>query len=173
MGLRSDTNLNAQLRADRPPIAQLVGELAEQLYFASGAFVSTQEDAVPPAVRARFFVEVGGLLRLVGTCGIVEAAGHVLETLESALREHVEGVEPRATLDLFLDVVDDALDNGYENQWPGIEVIDKVFRWFLTEDAFILVEGGNLGRISSILDRFLDAGWPAAYRLALDLDQLR
>lgn len=171
--LRSDANLNAQLRADRPPIAQLVGELAEQLYFASGAFVSTQEDAAPPTIRARFFAEAGGLLRLVGTCGIVEAAGHVLETLESALREHVEGVEPRATLDLFLDVVDDALDHGYENLWPGIDVIDKVFRWFLTEDASILIDGDNLARISSILDRFLDAGWPAAYRLALDLDQLR
>jgi hypothetical protein len=168
----SDASINAPLREERHPLSRLAAEIAHQLYFASGAFVAPGEDVMPPEHRLRILDEFGDTMSLIGSIGATEASDRILDTLDEYVRS-VAGVDAARLLPMFLQIARAAVAHGYQFGWNGFDVIDRTVRWYIAENPRLLADPPNIEALSSIMDAFLDAGWPSAFRLARDLSELR
>jgi hypothetical protein len=145
----------------------VIDDVAHQLYFASGAFQNKPK--LTPEARKRYWRDASPLLMKLGECGIVAAAHPVLETLEHLL-EFSTDVRWDDVFSMFLSVARSAVRHGYTRNWSGIDLIDRVLRRGAADQptSFKLPEAR--ATMSTILDAFLEAGWPKAYLLARDLD---
>lgn len=168
----TDAVLNATSRANRTPLARLISAISHQIYFASGAHQAADEESIPSEQRLQVLRELGDVMIALGQAGIVEASDHILDTLDEYVRG-VEGVDVEALLPMFLAIARSATEHGYQFGWRGFDVIDQTVRWYLAERPDLLETTANLWLLSSTVDAFVDAGWPAAFRLARDLGQMR
>lgn len=165
--------LNPPHGVGRDPHSTLVGEIASQLYFASGAFRAGDGPRLADDVTARFYRELREVLLELGTCGVIEAANSVLETLEYVRGLSLEGIEKRDVLDRFLNVGEALVRAGAANSYWLLDPIEQVLRACVAERDPSLSDDAVLGAWSRILDPLIRLGWDQAYRLACDLDLSR
>ncbi len=162
--------LNPPHGMERDPHAKLVGEIASQLYFASGAFRAGDEPRLPDELAARFYRELRDVLLELGASGVIEAANRVLETLEYIRGLRIEGIDRRDVLDRFLNVGEALIRAGAANAYWLLDPIEHVLRECVAERDPSLGDDAVLGAWSRILDPLIRLGWDQAYRLARDLD---
>ena len=150
--------------------AQLIDQVATELYFASGAFTGGNEDKprATPAQRARLYREAGSIIdRLIGT-DLASATHHLLEMLEACIE-----VDPRGVFVRIAGAVNGGKGGDYHLDAMGERLVVRVLRRYLTEHAALLQDDAEVrGLLIGVLDTFIEVGSPEALRLAYGLHEL-
>lgn len=166
---------NAQQRTERDPYANLLEEIAMQLYFASGAFrAKNDNDSMPLETTARFYSEFRDVLAEIGTAGAVAAADRVLETFEYLYRVSREvKITSSDVLRCFTRVAEAAVRAGAARTFWTLDSVEDLLRRCVAERDPALSNPEMLANWGRILDPLLDLGWEQAYQLATELDLSR
>jgi hypothetical protein len=150
--------------------AQLIDQVATELYFASGAFTGGNQDEprATPAERARLYREAGSIIdRLVET-DLASATHHLLEMLEACIE-----VDPRGVFVRIAAAVKGGKGGDYHLDGMGERLVVRVLRRYLTEHAALLQDDAEVrGLLIEVLDTFIEVGSPEALRLAYGLHEL-
>lgn len=150
--------------------AQLIDQVATELYFASGAFTggSQGEPRATPAERARLYREAGSIIdRLVET-DLASATHHLLEMLEACIE-----LDPRGVFVRIAAAVNGGKGGDYHLDGMGERLVVRVLRRYLTEHAALLQDDAEVrGLLIGVLDTFIEVGSPEALRLAYGLHEL-
>jgi hypothetical protein len=150
--------------------AQMIDQVATELYFASGAFTGGNRDEprATPAERARLYREAGSIIdRLVET-DLASATHHLLEMLEACIE-----VDPRGVFVRIAAAVKGGKGGDYHLDGMGERLVVQVLRRYLTEHAALLQDDAEVrGLLIKVLDTFIEVGSPEALRLAYGLHEL-
>jgi hypothetical protein len=142
-------------------------EVAQRLYFASGAFKNADKDraVLQPEV---FYQHAKPLFVLLATIGHPHTAHRVLETLQYFI-----AVDPPGILVLIADVVRTGSKYGYQYESLAETVMVETVERYLAEYRPILREHPECHTaIIDILDVFVQVGWPRAHQLAYRLGEI-
>jgi hypothetical protein len=153
--------------------ANLLEDIAGQLYFASGAFRSKEEDAAPlsGATIREFYANFSDLLVAIGTVGVVSAANRVLETLSHLLKVSVDAdIAAGDILDRFVPVAESAVKAGAADRYWLLDSLEEVLRRCVAEREPSFRESRMVTAWARVLDPLLETGWDQAFRLARELD---
>lgn len=166
---------NAQQRTERDEYANLLEDVAMQLYFASGAFAAKdQSEPMPLESTARFYDEFCDVLVRIGTAGAVSASNRVLKTLEYL--QTIAGstnIDSADVLKRFTVVAESAVKAGAANTFWMLDSVENVLRRCVAERDPTLSTPMMLAAWERILNPLLDHGWEQAYALAYELDLSR
>jgi hypothetical protein len=150
--------------------AQMIDQVATELFFASGAFTGGNQDEprATPAQRARLYREAGSIIdKLVGT-DLASATHHLLEMLEACIE-----VDPRGVFIRIAGAVNGGKGGDYHLDGMGERLVVRVLRRYLTEHAALLQDDAEVrGLLIGVLDTFIEVGSPEALRLAYGLHEL-
>ena len=152
----------------------LSDSIAQELFFASGAFdkeMGERETSKPPlgdAEKSRFLQEALPLLNALAEIGAAKVAHNLVKTLEYLLE-----YEPVEVFLTIARVVQAAQRGGYQYESLAVEVIVGVVKRFLATYRFLLRERPECRQaLIEILDIFVAAGWPAAFELTYQLEEI-
>ena len=152
----------------------LSDSIAQELFFASGAFdkeMGERETSKPPlgdAERSRFLREALPLLNTLAGIGAAKVAHNLVKTLEYLLE-----YDPAEVFLTIGRVVQAARRGGYEYESLAVEVVVRVVKRFLAAYRFLLRERPECRRaLIEILDTFVAAGWPEAFELTYQLEEI-
>lgn len=146
---------------------------ATELYFGSGAYHSRSgrenEEAPPPpsaAAKRRFLSEFSPTLVRLARVPWPSVTHHLLETLEFFVPD-----DPVTVFRLMADaVLSGGGRGGYQLESMGIDLFVRLTRRYLAEYRWIFSEHPDLrAKLVDALHLFAGHGWPAAYRLVLEL----
>jgi hypothetical protein len=152
----------------------LSDSIAQELFFASGAFdkeMGQTEASKPPlgdAEQSRFLREALPLLNTLAEIGAAKVAHNLVKTLEYLLE-----YDPAEVFLTIARVVKAAKRGGYEYESLAVEVIVRVVKRFLAAYRFLLRERPECRQaLIEILDTFVAAGWPEAFELTYQLEEI-
>jgi len=152
----------------------LADSIAQELFFASGAFdkeMGQRETSKPPlgdAERSRFLREALPLLNDLAEIGAAKVAHNLVKTLEYLLE-----YDPAEVFLTIGRVVQAAQRGGYQYESLAVEVIVGVVKRFLATYRYLLRERPECRQaLIEILDTFVAAGWPQAFELTYQLEEI-
>jgi hypothetical protein len=145
-----------------------VSNIADNIYFASGAYESTKTDGVPTtdAEKRRFLKQCHTLLDTVAAIGSVNANHHLVDLAVAYL-----DINPRWAMRYMHLCMTSAAQNGvgYES-FMADSIITFVLRMFSSHREQ-LRDAENQRMLLEMIDIFIDTGWPQAINLVSDLEQ--
>ncbi|MDP8909817.1 MAG: hypothetical protein M3N47_12055, partial [Chloroflexota bacterium] len=151
-------------------VAEMIDNVATEIYFASGAHVDQSEARRPrleEPKRRRFYHEAAALLdMLTRVRWPASAVHHVLKTLQEQV-----AFDPRGVLLRIGRLVRSARTWGYQNDPLAHGAFVEIVQTYLTTHRKLLVDEQARQALLDSLDAFVDAGWPAARRLVYRLDE--
>jgi hypothetical protein len=154
--------------------AQLIDQIASEVYFASGAFDKKGRNQDLPnqtiifEQAERFYCEAGLILDELADISFPSVTHHLLETLEFFIPSHYREVFIRIG-----QVVRSGQQGGYQYESLAADLIVKLVERYLAEYRTLLREDDKCQKILiEILDVFVQAGWPKARRLTYRLDEI-
>jgi hypothetical protein len=149
-------------------LMHLLDGLGSEVYFASGAFKSGQEDAkaLAPEVLERFYGELRPVFAALATAGIPSLAHHLLETLEALVE-----FDPPAVFRDVATVVRGSRGSGYsyESLAAGL-IVGLVARYLADYRDIFQSDEGLRHSLIEVLDAFV--GWPEAQKLVYRLEDI-
>jgi hypothetical protein len=141
--------------------------VAQQLYFASGAF--DKQSSAPPTPRGdsnEFWVLAHPLLTRLADVHHPTVTQHIVQTID-----HLSACEPRQALMLAAQAV--LGDRAYAREPLGLDVALNLAKRYLTEHGELLrTDTDSLTAVRSLLEAFVRVGWDRAMDLAEELDEL-
>lgn len=144
-----------------------------QIYFASGAQASAGSFAETPsdvATAYQFLQELEPTLSFMAQVPHPSVCHRLLETLE-----YLIPVQPEKVFLLMTDaVVQGGEGGGYEFEALAVELFVRTVHRYIADYKQILLGDDEKirDRLLESLDRFVDAGWPSARRLAHGLPEM-
>jgi hypothetical protein len=147
--------------------AERLDHVAKQVYFASGAFTSSARDRENPTPeqQQRFYSEAEGLMNLLADAGVASVAFDLIRTLE-----HFRAVDPRGVLVRAHRAMKAAQTKRTTRDYMGAVTTIRLVEAYLAEDRPRLAEDSESRQaLVGLLGIFVEAGWPAAYRLTYRL----
>jgi nucleoside phosphorylase len=154
----------------RLALYRLANAIGSDLYHASGAADATlhPEKDRSLAEKRRFLSEAELLLEALSTFGVPPLGHSLAQTLAFLVPAN-----PARVFLLFARVILRVADRGYSYEPSGVNLLVSVVERYLAEYREVLQQdAAALGLIIQVLDHFVEAGWPAAWRLAYRLDQI-
>jgi hypothetical protein len=155
-------------------LAQLADSISMQLYFASGAFDNTtnhgQADAHMVSIeqKRRFLNEAGLLLDLLSDDPHPGTVHRLIQMLQSLL-----DISPREVFLRISRIVQAGKSGGYERESLAIGEIVNVVNTALADFRPLLQDDQEMREaMVSMLDIFVEAGWPQAIQLTYRLDEI-
>lgn len=155
-------------------IVKVSETLSQWVYFTSGADDKTEPGDNPergpldPAVKLRFLRETGDLLGLIASVPHPEVIHHLLQMLEAYVP-----VDPREVFLRVGQVVRAGREGGYQFESMGADLIVRLVQRYLAEYGPLFRDHPDCVRtLMDLLDTFIRAGWPSAFRLTYGLEDL-
>jgi len=168
----SDWPKEAQAKAQA--LAQLGDLVSMQLYFASGAFEEKSSDSqaqsqpISVKQKKRLLKEAGPLIDLLSDVPHPSTVHHLIEMLQSLLN-----ISPREVFLRMTRIVQAGKSGGYQQESLAIDLIVKVVNMVLADFRPLLRDDQEMrAAMVSILDIFVEAGWPQAIQLTYRLDEI-
>ncbi|MDA8311398.1 MAG: hypothetical protein M0Z46_12460 [Actinomycetota bacterium] len=166
--LSSGTALNDDQRQDVESAARIAYCIARELYHASGAFQTQQEQAQPDhrIVSPSFCTRALAIMEKLAAVRAAGIAHHLVQTLVFLSRR-----EPRRVFLLVAKIATPG--SGYENEALGeTEVLDLVDLYLAERREIVLDDPKCLSGLRQILETFVAVGSDRAIRRVQDLGEL-
>jgi len=152
----------------------LADHVANQVYFASGAFNEKRSGNADeadctrdPAEVARFFLESRTLLADLAQVEFINIAHDVLKTLEFLIPQ-----DPAEVFRLIHRSIMAAQRDDLQYESMAADLVVGIIEQYLAEHRGLLAQNADLRRgLLDILDVFASTGWPKAIRLINRLDE--
>ena len=151
--------------------AQLLNNMSDQFYFASGAFQESQGQIPALATteaKAAFLQDNYATLRRIADAGTPPTIFHLIELLEFLIP-----ADPERVFDLVAHAL---LGAGQRHQFQfeslGADRFVGLVGRFLADHRPLFADDGRRDQLVACLDVFMEAGWPAARRLLYRLPEL-
>jgi hypothetical protein len=142
-------------------------EIAQRLYFASGAFENPSQDLTDLSPEL-FYEHARPILAQLAGIGYPHTAHHILDTLKYFII-----IDPPGVLLLAADVVRTGAKYGYQYEPLGDGLIVDMVERYLAEYRPILRERKECyTALMDILDVFVRVGWPRAHQLTYRLSEI-
>lgn len=148
----------------------LADHMANQVYFASGAFndrrggggsADGEDSTRNPEELARFFLESRALLTDLAQVEFIDVAHDVLKTLEFLIPQ-----DPASVFRLIHQSIMAAQKDDLQYESMAADLVVGIVERYLAEYRGLLVQHADLRRaLLDILDVFASTGWPKAIRL--------
>lgn len=148
----------------------LADKICHQVYFASGAQNEKQghaEGVLSQERLARFAEEVDPLMELLCEVEFVDISFDLLKTLQ-----YIAPTNPRRTLQLIGKLVAHAATDGIQYESLAVDRIVATVEEYLAQHRDLLREREPRVTLLTILDFFVEAGWPKAARLTTGLSKV-
>jgi len=165
--------MSDEVREQAQRTLRLLDGIANQLYFASGAFDSDRrpdDEPLTPAQRTRFFSESEDVFALLAGVGYPSITHHLLKTMESFAGDRDKAKQ------VFLRVgraVDAGRRGGYEFESLAVDLIVNLVERYLAEQRQLIQEDSQCREVLlSIINTFVQAGWSSARRLVYRLEDV-
>ena len=156
-------------------VASLVDDVAQQIYFASGAFQERtrdkfehQERSLNRLEKEHFYTDMRPFFDDLAEVGLASTAHYLLETLESLIP-----VDPSAVFLQIGRVLRAGTKGAYQFESLAVDLFVRVVERYLAEYRDIFQRNAECRRtLLEALDIFVEAGWPSARRLTYRLDEV-
>lgn len=156
-------------------LASVIQDICDQVYFASGAFETSnsddeddEDDTPDEAESRRFYEEADELVTELTQVGLAGAAHKVVETLAFFVPLDAERVFIR-----IADCVRNSRSGGYQFETLAASLIVKIVERYLADYRQIFRDNEQCRRdLLELLDTFVEAGWPSARKLTYKLDEI-
>jgi hypothetical protein len=155
-------------------IAQLPDSISSQMYFASGAHAEksnasqAERTSLSIGQKKRFLEESGKLFDLLSREPHPSTVHHLIETLQSLLE-----IDPRQVLLRITSIVEAGKGGGYQSESLAVELIVGVVNRIFADYRPMLQDYQEMRTaIVTMLDIFVEAGWPQAIQLTYRLDEI-
>lgn len=147
-------------------LAECLHYASSTLYFGSGAF---KEQNMPSASaiktvhgKSRFVSDVEPLLKRIGDVPVPQTTYQLVQILEFLLPGN-----PAACFGLFADVMTvNGRRQGFQLESLGVDAMVRLVSQCLADHEDIFRDDGLRQLLVDCIDLFVEAGWPAAVRLA-------
>jgi hypothetical protein len=152
--------------------ATIIATLAMEVQFALASADDEHETSEQRATRQprveRFYAEGKALLDDLSSVGYVAASHHVMETLVEFI-----DLDPRGTFLRIKALLTSACRTAYQQEHEAMRLFVRIVERYLA-DYRDLIEHDEECRdaMVTMLDLFIEAGWPPALRIALRLGDL-
>ncbi|RKZ01487.1 MAG: hypothetical protein DRQ10_01980, partial [Candidatus Hydrothermota bacterium] len=161
-----------QLQDKTRSLMGLVEGAVREVYFASGAHDAKEQGQVKTqpsrAERIKFYNEFSELLDEFAETGLPNIIHYLVETLEFFI--------PINRRDVFLKIaraVKAGEREGYQYEPLAVDLIVKIISRYLADYRNLLQKDAECQRaLIDILDIFVKAGWPKAWRVAYRLEEI-
>lgn len=172
------SGLQARRRAGQEPLSkdedererqlcQLLNDISNRLYFASGSYEKGQ-DKLSLEQRRRFYNELGPVFDQLTMTGMSGVSHHLAEMFE-----HQVDFDPAGVLRRLAQVVRMAKDGGYQHDSLAVTLYVRLATRYLADYRDLLQDDESCRRdLLDILDAFVEAGWPAAWSLTYSLQDI-
>lgn len=153
--------------------AEIAVEIAEQVYFGSGAYAlerssNSDEDVPPPAIRTRLYSEAKDLVDALVEIGLVPSAQHLIKFLESFI-----DTDPRGVFLRIAATVRASGARGYPQESLAADLVVRIVQRYLADYRGLLrADTECRAALIALLDAFVDAGWTSASALTYRLEDL-
>lgn len=153
-------------------LAQLLDGIAFEIYLASGAHDDPDPDPEEPmpdlAQRRRFYHEIGPVIDDLAEVGLAPLAHHLLEALEAFVPFDPRGVFVRVNR-----VVQGGKKGNYPHDSLAQRTVIGLVERYLADYREVFREHAECrAALVSILDVFVEVGWPRARQLTYRLEEI-
>lgn len=162
------SNLNERESEEVRECARLIDTAGMQMFFATG----TESDRLldDPSNPRRgldvFLHENADLLRRIGEYAQPHTTYYLLQLVERLI-----DVDPGASFDLAVSILQSSTRSGYQNDTLGVDLMVKLVGFFLADHKGIFEDLARRSALIDCLEIFMNAGWPAARRLLYRLPE--
>jgi hypothetical protein len=151
---------------------RLLDQCCNQLYFASGAFRSSNEDEASGLVtvlaKQKFLIDYGSILDQIGRNGAARTVHHLIE-----LYAHLADAAPDAIFDHIATIlVGPAVKDSYHFEALGADALVGLVRRYLADYRAVFEDQQRRSRLVAVLELFSSVGWPDALKLLYELPDL-
>jgi hypothetical protein len=161
---RTDVTEQRQLQ----DAAKLLGEISQELYFASLAH-DHERRKPDPLIRRRFYLETRDILSQLAAVGLPGVAHYLVLTLAS----YIDLVDPTDVFLLIGETVKAGQKGGYQYESMAVKEIVAIVQRYLADFRAIFIDHeGSRAALRDILDIFVEAGWPETHRLVYSLESM-
>lgn len=152
--------------------ARILGNISDQLYFASGAFRGghREEPIVLDEIASKkaFLADTADVLRRIGDVGAPATIHHLIDLLD-----FLAPGDPARIFDLVAHALLGAGKRyGYQFESLGADRFVQIIGRFLADNREIFIDDARRRDLIACLDAFSEVGWPAARRLLYRLPEL-
>jgi hypothetical protein len=153
--------------------ATIIATLAMEVQFALGSsdeehHETCEQRATRRLRRERFHAEGKALLDNLSSVGYVAASHHVMETL----LEFID-LDPRGTFLRMKALLTSARRTGYQQEHEAMRLFVRIVERYLADYRDLIEQDEECREaMVTMLDVFIEAGWPPALRIALRLGDL-
>lgn len=145
-----------------------IENVATQIYFASGSFDEKQsKGGLAALAKAHFIQEQNDLIKQITATGDVRSAYHFVEMALA-----YQDIDPVWSLKLVETAVRSSVASGSANESLMATSIEMFVKQFIAKHRQYLQDKQNQRLLMSILDEFVDVGWPEAVNLTQDLEEI-
>jgi len=158
------------LRMEIKQAAQLINHAAKELYFASGVFDGkrSQGTRITQPQQERFYRELAPTIRQLAAMGLPSAIQDLVETLSVFVP-----FEPRQVFLQIAALVESGKRWQYHYEpFAEVQIVGIVERYLAEYRSLLQEDPECRAALRTILDAFVEAGWPAAQRLSYRLDEI-
>jgi hypothetical protein len=151
---------------------QIIDTACQQLYFSSGAFKHSNQQAQNPPMTlegaALFLREVAPTLRDIGEYGGPHTIYYLIQVLE-----HLIDADPAAVFDLIaFAVLRGGQQSGYHFESMAADLMVKLVGRYLADHKEVFDDPQRRSALVDTLETFVTAGWPSVRRLFYRLPEL-
>jgi len=148
---------------------ELLEVVASQLAFASGYQKARQDkNREPLLAELRLADEAAPLLENLAGVPLARMVHHVIQSIAFVL----DANPARALRLVHAFVTAGGEAGGYQFEALGAAEVVQIVQRLLADHRAVLRDESALDQIRELLEIFVDAGWPAAQRLAFSIDQI-
>jgi hypothetical protein len=152
--------------------ATIIATLAMEVQFALASADDEHETSEQRATRQprveRFYAEGKALLDDLSSVGYVAASHHVLETLVEFI-----DLDPRGTFLRMKALLTSARRTRYQQEHEAMRLFVRIVERYLADYRDLIEQDEECREaMVTMLDLFIEAGWPPALRIALRLGDL-
>jgi len=158
-----------QGKSDRNNLYHILHYVAQELYFASGAYEGGNKDnTLSPGQKRRFYLEASVHLDELAQVGLPSIAYNLIQTMVPFIEQ-----DPAKVLIRITTAVSAGRPWGFQYEPLAASLVVSLVERYLAEYRGLFRESDEcLQGLLKVLDIFAEAGWPAANRLIYRLDDL-
>lgn len=158
-----------QGKSDRNNLYHILDYVAQELFFASGAYEGGSEDnALSATQKYRFYLEASIHLDELAQIGLPSVAHHLIETVMPIIAH-----DPVAAFLRIATAVRSGGQWGFQYESIAANLVVGIVERYLAEYRAVMRENQQcLDSLLQVIDIFVQAGWPEANRLIYRLDDL-
>ncbi|GKS66153.1 hypothetical protein YTPLAS72_34570 [Nitrospira sp.] len=169
--IETDSTLmeSAQGKSDRNNLYHILDNVANELYFASGAFEGgTKDNTLSSEQKRRFYFEASVHLDELAQVGFPSISYHLIETIVPSIEQ-----DPAKAFLRITAAVSAGRPWGFQYESLAEKLVVSLVERYLAEYRLLLRENNEcLQGLFKVLDIFAEAGWPEANRLIYRLEDL-